>query len=651
MSRKRRQKRNERAKAQPGATVNASNPVGSTASGIASESDTASPENGVPVTLAPRNTGEVTPILVGPQLPSTPTSLVGFVNFDGHSGDGNVSEVVVDSPFIESFRRGRYVEVVNHGRKVRYLARIVEGPYYSPDFVGIDSSIARVAIQKAASISMLPDYHAYAKLEILGEIQGDALLGLTTRPLPKSRVNSVEGSRLTSLLRIDGDVRLGRLDGYDNIEVCVRSDAKQVLPRNVGIFGTVGSGKTNTSQVLIEQLAKAGWAIVVLDVEGEYTRMDEKSTELLERMTAVGKSPAGLNDFQVLHPVGSEPDDSAASKAFAVNFGGLPASMVAELVGMNDAQQERFFQLYDACARENLFGLPKFIPKAAPVKTAASRGRPKKTLLGPTGSKDRKSNGAGIPEMTKAPNTEDALAELELVDEEMTKANVTLQQLMTKLLRWLQDKHDDLNHEISGASLMSWNKVKSQLRGIHRLGIFDAKTKVLDIPNTLVNGRVTVINLSDSPDPRVNNLVIADVLRSVFEFKKTHPNPKVMIVIEEAHTFVSRDNVRQMQATMDKLREIARRGRKRWLGLTFISQQPSHLPSELFELCNTLFVHETNGRRNIDALKGTAGTINDGVWKDISVMGQGRCVIVSPQYRHPVVVQIDPCVSKRKLIE
>lgn len=124
-----------------------------------------------------------------------------------------------------------------------------------------------------------------------------------------------------------------------------------------------------------------------------------------------------------------------------------------------------------------------------------------------------------------------------------------------------------------------------------------------------------------------------------------------MIVIEEAHTFVSRDNVRQMQATMDKLREIARRGRKRWLGLTFISQQPSHLPAELFELCNTLFVHETNGRRNIDALKSTAGTINEGVWKDISVMGQGRCVIVSPQYRHPVVVQIDPCVSKRKLIE
>jgi DNA helicase HerA-like ATPase len=631
MSRKRKTKRDQRVQPRPVVVTSAGAPASRSA--VASDPPTV--------------------VMVGPLLPEVPASLVGFVNFDGRSGDGNVSEVVVDAPFIESFRRGRYVEIDNHGRKALYLGRIVEGPYYSPDFVGIDSSIARVAIQKAASISMMPDFHAYASVEVLGEIQGDALIGLTTRPLPKSRVNSVDGSKLTSLLRIDGDAHLGRLDGYDNIEVSVRSDAKHVLPRNVGIFGTVGSGKTNTSQVLIEQLSGAGWAIVVLDVEGEYSQMNEKSTELLERLKAVGKAPAGLTDFQVLHPIGSEPEDDESSVPFAVNFGGLPASMIAELVGMNDAQQERFFQLYDACARENLFGPVKMLPKSADPKRSALRGRPKKSLLGPTGTKDRKGKIKASPVSggMKAPNASDALAELELVDEEMTKANVTLQQLMTKLLRWLQDRHDDLGHEISGASLMSWNKVKSQLRGIHRLGIFDPKAKGLNISQVLQEGRVTVINLSDSSDPRVNNLVIADVLRGVFEFKKTHPNPKAMIVIEEAHTFVSRDNVRQMQATMDKLREIARRGRKRWLGLTFISQQPSHLPAELFELCNTLFVHETNGRRNVDALKSTAGTINEGVWRDISVMGQGRCVIVCPQYRHPVVVQIDPCVSKRKLIE
>ena len=595
---------------------------------------------------APASDGGGSYRLVGPPMPSVPASLVGFVNFDGRSGDGNVSEVIIDKPFIESFRRGRYVEIDNYGRQVRYLGRIVEGPYYSPDFVGLDSSIARVAIQKAASISMIPDYHAYASIEVLGEIQGDALLGLTTRPLPKSKVTSVDGTRLTSLLRIDGDVILGRLDGYDNIEVAMRSEAKHVLPRNVGIFGTVGSGKTNTSQVLIEQLSAAGWAVVVLDVEGEYTQMNEPSTELLERLKAVGKRPAGLKDFHVLHPIGSEPDDESASTAFAVNFGGLPASMIAEIVGMNDAQQERFFQLYDACAREILFGFQK----AEGRTTAGRRGRPpKKGLLGPTSSKAAKAE-AEAAKVSK-PSAADALTELELVDEELGKANVTLQYLMAKLLTWLQNRHDDLGHEITGPSLMSWNKVKAQLRGIHRLGIFDAKARGLDVSSLLKGGRVSVINLSDSTDPRVNNLVIADVLRSVFEFKKVNHSPKVMIVIEEAHTFVSRDNVRQMQATMDKLREIARRGRKRWLGLTFISQQPSHLPPELFELCNTLFVHETNGRKNIDALKGTAGTINEGVWKDISVMGQGRCVIVTPQYRHPVVVQIDPCESRRKLLE
>lgn len=46
----------------------------------------------------------------------------------------------------------------------------------------------------------------------------------------------------------------------------MNSQIKKVLPRNVGIFGTVGSGKTNSAQVLIEEASRAGYAVIVLDV-------------------------------------------------------------------------------------------------------------------------------------------------------------------------------------------------------------------------------------------------------------------------------------------------------------------------------------------------------------------------------------------------
>jgi hypothetical protein len=62
--------------------------------------------------------------------------------------------------------------------------------------------------------------------------------------------------------------------------------------------------------------------------------------------------------------------------------------------------------------------------------------------------------------------------------------------------------------------------------------------------------------------------------------------PKTVILIEEAHEFVSAGRVRQMPTLFEQIQRIARRGRKRWLGLVFATQFPQHLPAEPFTLCN-----------------------------------------------------------------
>jgi DNA helicase HerA-like ATPase len=576
---------------------------------------------------------------------------LGYITFDSRDG-GNTSVMLIDYALIDRFRRGRYVRVLNFRDKRIYLGRVVEGPYYKPDYVGIDSSIARVAIQKAGSISMLPDYHAYASIEILGLIdEKNNLLGLSTRPYPKSPVVSVVGKDLIDLLNIDGNLAIGRLDGYDDIHVKLDSNAKKVLPRNVGIFGTVGSGKTNTSQVLIEEVTKAGWAVVVLDVEGEYAEMDKACSEqsMIHRLKKLGKTAIGLKDFHVVHPTCAEPDDKGTSKPFSIKFGGLSPAVVAELVGMNDAQQERFFHLYDSSLREAMFGKVNQVIKSKAVKIKKVKPGKKSVVVEDRESADSAASGADTAAADFARAIDDELAMLELLDESKEASGITLRKLYEKLSIWLYNKSDDSGQDLEFRS--SWSKVKNQLRGIQRLNLFDTGAPSLDVEALLKPGRVTVINLSDSVDPRVNNLVIAEVLRLIFSYKRTHQEPKTLIVIEEAHTFISKENISRMEATMDKLREIARRGRKRWLGLVFISQQPSHLPPELYELCNTLFVHETNGAKNVDALRSTAGTVNEGIWKDVPVLGQGRCVIVSPQYKHPVIVQVDPCTSKRKLTD
>src|ERR1043165_3015502 len=100
---------------------------------------------------------------------------------------------------------------------------------------------------------------------------------------------------------------LGSLLGYEEqrVEVRVNAANKNVLPLNIGIFGTVGSGKSNTVQVLVEEASKANWACIIIDVEGEYVQMNEP--EIRPDMNLIlsenfSMAPEGIEDFKVYVP-------------------------------------------------------------------------------------------------------------------------------------------------------------------------------------------------------------------------------------------------------------------------------------------------------------------------------------------------------------
>ena len=113
----------------------------------------------------------------------------------------------------------------------------------------------------------------------------------------------------------------------------MKSRSKDVLPRNVGIFGTVGSGKSNTAQVLIEEAAAGGWAVVVIDVEGEYIEMDEPVgvPDLEPVLARHGRKPQGIQDFDVIHPASclSERPDS---RPFTLRLADFDTPVVTELI-------------------------------------------------------------------------------------------------------------------------------------------------------------------------------------------------------------------------------------------------------------------------------------------------------------------------------
>lgn len=182
-------------------------------------------------------------------------------------------------------------------------------------------------------------------------------------------------------------------------------------------------------------------------------------------------------------------------------------------------------------------------------------------------------------------------------------------------------------------------------------GAFDLPSMPsLDTAKMLQAGQVSVIDVSIANDV-VKNLVTADLLRKVFAYKMLKPNaPPTLLVIEEAHSFISKERAQTMQATLHMLRNVTRRGRKRWLSVAFVSQQPGHLPPEIFELCNTRIVHTLRSMHNLDALMATAGDIGKEMWDRCPLLGAGEAVVTSPQLKRPVIVSIRPASSRRRFV-
>jgi hypothetical protein len=533
---------------------------------------------------------------------------LGFVNFD--SGVGSNNEVEIRIPFnkLKELSRGKYVIIPQDTDGYYYLARITRGPFFTPDAVSRDSAFARASIVQAGDIAFIPDYHGIGYCELIGlfHYNSSHLSGVQTRPHPKSPVFNLPSDKIQELLKLKGNMYLGHLSGYEGIRVYIDANSKVVLPRNIGIFGTVGSGKTNSSQVLIEEAAAAGWAIVVLDVEGEYISMDKPNSEILNNSGLKKKAeqyqitPEGLKSFQVYHPANTD-SKREDSLQFSIPFGSLSPYELSAIMGMNDTQADNFTTLWDK--------------QVADIAVNSTK--------------------------TKNPKNQWKAIDENKLDEEPEYPDLTIESLLNKL-------HEELKEQ-KGSSKSSFLVVKRLLNRLKRFGIFDSTDDLIDTIDLLKPGKVSVLDLSNSYTVQVNNIVIAYLLRKLFDQKiKNSDLPPTMIFIEEAHTFVSKENASKMEALLDRLREVTRRGRKRWLGLCFISQQPSHLPEEIFELCNTKIIHQTTGNRNLNALKISGGNVNEAIWDDVPTLGQGRSIIISPQYQHPIMTNMRICKTNRE---
>jgi hypothetical protein len=572
---------------------------------------------------------------------------VGFTMYDTPTSKDNTVTVLLPADQIGKTPSQSLVRIKSRagergGDGRQYLGAVVEGPFAEPDGLRADAPLVVTTTVRGAKF--MPRYHGRVQVEIMGEEVDGTMIPPRFRPLPNSPVFVLDQNETQEKLNLGGDIALGLSVGYEDMMVALPSTRKDVFPRHTGILGTTGGGKSTTVSGLIGKLSSSGMAVVIFDTEGEYTHISEPTEDpmMLAALARRRQEAKGVSNVGLYHLVGRETTNEGYTdvRAFCLEYSNLSPYAVMEILNLNDAQQERFLKAYDIARRVMM-----------ELKIYPSTPEERKELL------ELDEMERGYPRMTLQ-HMYDIVrlcADKVAGEEEETP-------IRTPAFRAERKRIIEIIKEAKLPShVWSWRKVQGSLSRLLRLGIFDNESvSPPDYAAMTRPGRVTVIDLSDTDSPQVNNLVISEVLRGLHEQQNenyktseaTGGQPRrVAVVIEEAHEFLSTERIKQMPVLFQQVARIARRGRKRWLGLVFVTQLPQHLPDEVLGLVNNYILHKIADANVISRLKRSVGGVDDSLWNRLPNLAPGQAIVSAASMTRPLLVAIDPTPSKLRMVE
>lgn len=615
------------------------------------QSDQATPDLGTAVpgpVVRPIPLDELTGLDAGEEWTPDPRDIdaVGRTMFDAPGSKDNSLVVLLPRDSLNRVPAQSLLRIESREDDRTYLGIVTAGPFAEPDGLRADApTIVTTAVRGATAF--VPRYHGRVQVEILGERRSGALSPPRYRPLPNSPVFLLDSKESSDVLALGGNLRLGVVAaGDDSLTIDIPADKKSVLPRHTGVLGTTGGGKSTTVSRMIDQAQRQGFAVILLDTEGEYTLMNEPTEDptMLKLLAERGEEPHGVEETTLYTLAGKRTSNpSHPSKAeFDLSFERFSPFVVQELLDLSDAQEERFSQAYEAA---------KTLLRELGVFPARNNDEEKRVAM------ELNEFETGYPKM----KLDHIIDVVRMVHDSMYDDDLDETVVMTADFRGargrLKEKAGQLATKTSHKQ--SWRALLGHLHRLRRLKVFDA-AEGLDYDALLERGRVSIFDLSDSDSPAINNLVIADVLRGVqdrqdeayrrHEQGGTSPTP-VLVIIEEAHEFLSDERISKMPFLFQQVARIAKRGRKRWLGLVFVTQLPRHLPPQVLGLVNNWILHRISDADTVSRLRRSVANVDDSLWQRLPGLAPGQAIVTFTSMTRPLLAAIDPTPAKLRMLD
>ncbi len=166
-----------------------------------------------------------------------------------------------------------------------------------------------------------------------------------------------------------------------------------------------------------------------------------------------------------------------------------------------------------------------------------------------------------------------------------------------------------------------------------------------------VDGKpMTILNMAGVPS-EVSDVVISFVCRTILATGIWADNPRVapvLLVCEEAHRYVPKDENMGFGPTRRAIAAIAKEGRKYGVSLGLITQRPAEIAETILSQCGTLFALRLSSDKDQAFIKHMLPEGADGFIKVLPTLRTQEAVILGEGVDMPMRVMLDDLSTDRR---
>jgi hypothetical protein len=165
------------------------------------------------------------------------------------------------------------------------------------------------------------------------------------------------------------------------------------------------------------------------------------------------------------------------------------------------------------------------------------------------------------------------------------------------------------------------------------------------------NGRpISIVDVSGVPS-EITSVVVSVLARMVFDYaiwSRTEAQRPILLVCEEAHRYVPKDETSGTQAVRKILERIAKEGRKYGVSLGLITQRPSDLAEGVLSQCGTIISMRLNNDRDQACVRAAMPEGARGFLDAIPALRNRECIVCGEGVSIPIRVRFDDLEPEKR---